>query len=116
MAVVAQQIGPSLVRLCTEITNDVHENLLTRKLLMLISSFETTSQGALRTLTSSWRPFRPLDFILRGAVLKKRMVFFRKTPKGGRKGLAQSKISLSEKILRFFWKKGGLTYSKGVLS
>ena len=83
MAVVAQQIGPSLVRLCREITNDVHENLLTRKLLMLISSFETTSQGALRTLTSSWRPFRPLDFILRGAVLKKRMYFLEKHQKGG---------------------------------
>ena len=75
MAVVAQQIGPSLVRLCREITNDVRENLLTRKLLMLISSFETTSKGA-RTLTSSWRPFRPLDFILRGAVLKKKNGIF----------------------------------------
>ena len=71
MAVVAQQIGPSLVRLCREITNDVQENLLTRKLLMLISLFENTSQGAPRALTSSWRPFGPLDFVLRRAVLKK---------------------------------------------
>ena len=47
---------------------------------------------------------------LRGGIKKNKLVFFRKTPKGGRGGLAQSKISLSEKteiFLDFFSKGGG---------
>ena len=34
---------------------------------------------------------------LRGGIKKKILFFFRKTPKGGEGGLAESKISLSEK-------------------
>ena len=46
--------------------------------------------------------------------------FFRKTPKGGRGGLAQSKIFLSEKteiFLDFFFQKGGGShlFQKGVI-
>ena len=55
-----------------------------------------------------------------GEASKKKLVFFRKTPKGGEGGLAESKISLSEKteiFLEFFLQRGGgLTYSKRVLS
>ena len=58
--------------------------------------------------------------ILRGGIKKKNCFFFRKTPKGGEGGLAESKISLSEKteiFLEFFLQRGGgLTYSKRVLS
>ena len=53
---------------------------------------------------------------LRGGI-KKKLVFFRKTPKGGGRGLAKSEISLSEKTEIFLEKGwGGLTYSKRVLS
>ena len=55
---------------------------------------------------------------IRGGIKKNKLVFFRKTPKGGRGGLAQSEISLSEKnriFLDFFSKGGGLIYSKKVL-
>ena len=48
---------------------------------------------------------------LRGGIKKKKMVFFRKTPKGGGRGLAESKISLSEKteiFLELFLKEGGV--------
>ena len=54
-----------------------------------------------------------------GEASKKKLVFFRKTPKGGEGGLAESKISLSEKteiFLEFFFERGGHpTYSKRVL-
>jgi len=57
---------------------------------------------------------------IRGGIKKKKLFFFGKTPKGGRGGLAESEISLSEKteiFLDFFLQKGGgLTYSKRVLS
>ena len=58
---------------------------------------------------------------LRGGIKKKNCFFFqKKTPKGGEGGLAESKISLSEKteiFLEFFLQRGGgLTYSKRVLS
>ena len=38
-----------------------------------------------------------LSWAIRGGIKKNKLLFFRKTPKGGRGGLAQSKISLSEK-------------------
>ena len=51
---------------------------------------------------------------------KKKTVFFSENlRKGGEGGLAESKISLSEKteiFLEFFYEGGGLTYSKRVLS
>ena len=54
--------------------------------------------------------------ILRGAI--KKLFFLEFSRKGG--GLAESKISLTEKtafFLDFFWQKGGgLTYPKRVLS
>ena len=43
---------------------------------------------------------------IRGGIKKKILVFFRKTPKGGGRGLAESEISLSEKteiFLEFFF-------------
>ena len=56
---------------------------------------------------------------LRGGITKNSF-FFRKTPKGGGRGLAESEISFSEKtdiFLEFFLKEGGgPTYSKRVLS
>ena len=56
----------------------------------------------------------------KGRHKKKLFFFFRKTPKGGGRGLAESEISLSEKteiFLDFFFKRGGgPTYSKRVLS
>ena len=62
-----------------------------------------------------------LKFVQLGEASKKiNCFFFRKTPKGGRGGLAQSESSLSEKteiFLDFFSKRGGgLTYFKRVLS
>ena len=51
---------------------------------------------------------------LRGGIKKNKLVFvLRKTPKGGRGGLTQSKISLSEKtktFLDFFSSKGGWSH------
>ena len=59
-----------------------------------------------------------MTFSLRGGI-KKKMVFFRKTPKGGEGGLAESKISLSEKteiFLEFFLQRGGShLFQKGVI-
>ena len=56
---------------------------------------------------------------LRGGIKKKILVFFRKTPKGGGGVSLNPKFSYQKK-LRFFWnffyKGGGLTYSKRVLS
>ena len=57
---------------------------------------------------------------IRGGIKKNKLVFFRKTPKGGRGGLAQSEISLSEKtetFLDFFFKGGGGShiFQKGVI-
>ena len=56
---------------------------------------------------------------IRGGIKNKILVFFRKTPKGGGRGLAESEISLSEKneiCLDFFQKGvGGLTFCKRVL-
>ena len=54
----------------------------------------------------------------KGRHQKKKLVFFGKTPKGG--GLAESKISLSEKteiFLEFFFQKGGGShlFQKGVI-
>ena len=49
---------------------------------------------------------------LRGGIKKKNCFFFRKTPKGGEGGLAESKISLSEKteiFLEFFLQRGGVS-------
>ena len=46
---------------------------------------------------------------LRGGIKKNNCFFFGKTPKGGRGGLAESEISLSEKteiFFEFFFKKG----------
>ena len=55
---------------------------------------------------------------LRGGI-KKKPVFFRKTPKGGGRGLAESEISLSENteiFLDFFFKRGGShLFQKGVI-
>ena len=51
-------------------------------------------------------------FDSKGRHQKKKMVFFRKTPKGGEGGLAESKISLSEKteiFLEFFLQRGGVS-------
>ena len=48
-----------------------------------------------------------------GEASKKKLVFFRKTPKGGRGGFCQSKISLSEKteiFLDFFFKGVGVSH------
>ena len=47
---------------------------------------------------------------LRGGIKKKILVFFRKTPKGGGRGLAESEISLSEETEIFleFLKDGGV--------
>ena len=48
---------------------------------------------------------------VRGGI-KKTVFFFRKTPKGGEGGLAESKISLSEKteiFLEFFLQRGGVS-------
>ena len=58
--------------------------------------------------------------LLGEASKKKKLFFFGKTPKGGRGGLAESKISLSEKteiFLDFFFKKGGGShlFQKGVI-
>ena len=55
-----------------------------------------------------------------GGIKKKKLVFFRKTPKGGEGGLAESKISLSEKteiFLEFFFERGGgfHLFQKGVI-
>ena len=47
-----------------------------------------------------------------GEASKKKLFFFRKTPKGGEGGLAESKISLSEKteiFLEFFLQRGGVS-------
>ena len=56
---------------------------------------------------------------IRGGI-KKKLYFFRKTPKGGGRGLAESEIFSSEKteiFLEFFFERGGgPTYSKRVLS
>ena len=55
---------------------------------------------------------------IRGGI-KKKQFFFGVSPKRGEGGLAESKISLAEKteiFLDFFGKRGGLTYSKRVLS
>ena len=61
-----------------------------------------------------------LEIPIRGGIKKKILVFFRKTPKGGGRGLAESEIFLSEKteiFLEFFFERGGgPTYSKRVLS
>ena len=61
-----------------------------------------------------------IKLITLGEASKKKLFFFGKTPKGGGRGLAEPKISLSEKnwdFLDFFFSKGGgLTYSKRVLS
>ena len=63
---------------------------------------------------------RLLTIPLRGGIKKKILFFFRKTPKGGGRGLAESEIFLSEKteiFLDFFLERGGSpTYSKRVLS
>ena len=60
------------------------------------------------------------DCQTKGRHQKKKLFFFRKTPKGGGRGLAESEIFLSEKteifLEFFFWKGGGPTYSKRVLS
>ena len=48
--------------------------------------------------------------LIRGGIKKKILFFFRKTPKGGGRGLAESEISLSEKTeicLEFFFERGG---------
>ena len=50
--------------------------------------------------------------MLLGEASKKKTGFFRKTPKGGEGGLAESKISLSEKteiFLEFFLQRGGVS-------
>ena len=76
--------------------------------------------GVLFSSPSSAKLFTTLDSeVLREGIKKNCFFFFRKTPKGGGRGLAESEIFLSEK-LRFFWnfflKGGGPTYSKRVLS
>ena len=46
-----------------------------------------------------------------GEASKKKLFFFRKTPKGGGRGLAKSETSLSEKteiFLEFFFERGGV--------
>merc|ERR1712016_497177 len=48
---------------------------------------------------------------LMGGIKKKNCFFFRKTPKGGGRGLAESEIFLSEKteiFLEFFFERGGV--------
>ena len=53
-----------------------------------------------------------MQVMLRGGIKKKTVFFFRKTPKGGEGGLAESKISLSEKteiFLEFFLQRGGVS-------
>ena len=62
--------------------------------------------------------FQQDNLIIRGGI-KKMFFFFRKTPKGGGRGLAESEISLSEKTEIFldFFSKGGGSYpfQKGVI-
>ena len=54
--------------------------------------------------------------MVRGGIKKKLFFFFRKTPKGGEGGLAESKISLSEKNEIFLEKGGGShLFQKGVI-
>ena len=64
-----------------------------------------------------WQTLLVANFIMiiiaiRGGIKKKKLFFFRKTPKGGEGGLAESKISLSEKteiFLEFFLQRGGVS-------